>query len=144
MSQDIAPDLPKADFKFIDLDTGKLTSYGVQTLEQIWRQVAAGVSSTPCTSVHSGASKYTLTPMLQSEGARTYGNYMPFIMVADATSNGAVTALVTSQGKPLAEIKVYKTNGAAQAVAGDIVLNSLYLFIYNSALDGGAGGFVLK
>lgn len=137
MGQDHSPNRPRKEYPFIDKE-GQLTDFGFQHLEQMWRQVAAGFVIVPCSA--SGTNAITLTPTLHSEGSRAYGNYMTFCAVAAATSTGLVTASVGALGF----LKVYKTAGAAQATVGDIVSGSLYLFIYNSALDSAAGGFVLK
>lgn len=142
MTQNEAPNQPQQKYQFVDLDTGFLSSYGLQTLEQIWRQVAANFGTVP-TEATNVVNFYTLTPILQSEGGRTYGNHMSWSFVSPFTSTGVVTAAVVGD-ETLPTLKVFKTNGAAQATTGDIVINSLYLVYYNSALDGGAGGFVLK
>ena len=143
MSQNVAPNQPLEKFKFINLDTGRLTSYGVQTLEQMFNQVAAGFVIVACNAV-TAANVITLTPRLHREGARTYGQHMAWAFTADVTTTAAVTAKVTDGTNALATIKVYKSNGAAQAGNGDIVAASTYLLLYDAALDGGAGGLVLK
>jgi hypothetical protein len=126
----------------IEPKTGMLTTPGMNTLYQGWRMYAAGYVLVPCTAT--GQNVIALTPILHREGAAVYANYETWVAVAAQTSTGSVTAFVTDGQTPLATLKVYKTNGAAQAGAGDVVAAGLYLFIYNSALDGGAGGFVLK
>ena len=142
MTQNEAPNQPQQKYQFIDLDTGFLTSYGLQVLEQMWRQVAANFGTVPADATNVG-NLYTLTPILQSEGGRTYGDYMSWSFMAPFTSTGDVTANVVGD-ETLDTIKVFKDNGATQATTGDIVINALYIFYYNSALDGGAGGFVVK
>jgi len=138
MAQNQAPNRPLHNFPFVDARTGNLTQQGLAVLEQLWRQVAAGFVVVPCTAA--GTNVITLTPTLHAEGARTYADHMVFAAVAANTTTGLATGKVGT----LATIKVYKTDGAAQATTGDIVADSLYLFVYNSALDGGAGGLVLK
>ena len=142
MTQNEAPNRPQQKYQFIEKDTGYLSSYGLRVLEQIWRQVAANFGPVSCSSVHTG-NKYLLTPLLQSEGGASYGDHMGWNFVADFTSTGAVTAAVVGESE-LATIKVYTSPGAVQAAAGDIVINGFYVVYYNSGLDGGLGGFVLK
>ena len=142
MSQDISPNRPQDKYQFISLDTGRLTQYGLQTLEQMWNQIAAGFGICPCDAT-TAANVITLRPRLNGEGARTYGNHMAFSFVADATTTAAVTAKVVGDNT-LATIKVYIDGGATQAGNNDIITDRLYLLIYNSALDSGAGGLVLK
>lgn len=134
----IAPDRPRANLPFVDPKTGLLTNVGLHNLDQIWQQVAAGFVIVPC--VISGTNILTLTPTLATVGGTTLANYMTFAGVIANTSTGAVTAILGT----LPAIKVFKSNGAAQAGAGDLVATSLYLFTYNSALDAAAGGFVAK
>jgi hypothetical protein len=143
MSQNVAPSQPKEDFKFINLDTGRLTPYGVQTLEQIFNQVAAGPGVVPCEAVTTG-NVIALRPRMHREGARIYGQHFLWAFTADATTSAAVTAFLTDGINPLATIKVFKTNGAAQAGLNDIIAGSSYLLLYDGALDGGNGGLVLK
>lgn len=142
MAQTFAPTSPRRDQPWVDPRTGRLTDHGSLVMEQLHRQLVAGFVTVPVTIT--GKNVLTLTPTLNAEGARSYGNYMAWAGVAAQTSDGAVTALVTDGRNPLTTIKVYKTAGAAQAGAGDLVANSFYVFFYNSALDTGAGGFVLK
>lgn len=140
--QNEAPNQPQQKYQFIDLDTGFLTSYGLQTLEQMWRQIAASFGPVPCEATNVG-NLYTLTPILQKEGGRSYGDYMRWTFMSPFTSTGAVTMNVMGDAL-LDTIKAYIDGGATQANTGDIIINRLYDAIYNSALDGGAGGFVLK
>lgn len=141
MPQTSAPSQPKEQFKFINLDTGRLTDYGVKTLEAIWNQIAAGPGIISCNAVTTG-NVIALTPRMHREGARAYGQHFVWAFTADATTSAAVTAFVTDGTDALATIKVYITNGASQAGLNDITATRSYLFLYNSAFDGGAGGFV--
>lgn len=143
MSQDLSPNRPQDKYQFVSLDTGRLTQYGLQTLEQMWNQLGATFGICPCEAVTT-LNVIALTPRLNAEGGRTYGDHMAFSFVADATTNGAVTAFVKGRGdsEALATIKVYKDNGASQAGAADITANRLYQFWYVSGLDSGNGGFV--
>lgn len=145
MSQNVSPNRPQDKYQFVSLDTGKLTQYGLQTLEQMWNQLGATFGIVPCTAVTT-SNVIALTPRLNAEGGRDYGNHMAFSFVADATTSASVTAFVNGidASKPLATIKVYISGGATQAGNNDIIANRLYLFLYNSALDSSNGGFVVK
>ena len=143
MAQNVAPSQPKEAFKWINLDTGRPTPYGVQMIEQIWNQIAAGPGIISCNAVTTG-NVIALTPRLHKEGARTYGQHFIWAFTADATTSAAVTAFVTDGTTPLATIKVYITDGATQAGLNDITAARTYLLIYDAALDSNAGGFVLK
>lgn len=142
MAQQEAPVRPKGDSAFVDAESGRLTSFGLLVMEQMWRQLAAGFVVVPC--IVEGTNDLILTPKLTEEGARSYGDYMVFAGVAVADSTGAMTARVKSRATELAVVNLYKDGGATQAGAGDVLLNRLFLFVYNSALNGGAGGLVLK
>ena len=123
-----------------------LTEYGVNFLNGLWTQIAAGFVITPCVA-SSAANLISLTPLLHEEGGASYGSGMAFWLLADATSTGLVTARVKRPGSAtdyLSTAKVLKSDGAAQATTGDIVSGSGYLFIYDPALDGGAGAFIMK
>jgi hypothetical protein len=97
---------------------------------------------TPCNAT--GKNVITLTPLDASPLIEKYVDYEVYSFVAEQTSDGSVTMTVVPRDGALATLKAYKTNGAAQAGAGDIVAGSLYLAIYNDALDTAAGGFVIK
>lgn len=142
MAQNEAPNPPQHDFQFVDIRTGQLTSYGLNTIDQLWRQIAAGYVVVPCTCT--GTDDLTLTPTMHAEGARTYGNYMFFSFTAENTSAGDMTARVQEKAtKQLAQVKLYKDGGATRATANDVVAGRLYLAAYVAGLDGGAGGLVL-
>ena len=136
MAQNTAPNEPRANFVFCNPETGKLTQAGLLYLQQLWRQIAPGFAVVPCEA--EGTDEITLTPQLHEEGGATYADGLIFVAAAAATSTGAVTARTGA----LDYLKVYIDNGATQAGAGDVVLNRIYLFVYHSTLDGGAGGFV--
>jgi hypothetical protein len=143
MAQSQAPNPPQREFQFIDTTTGRLTQYGLTLLDEIWRRIADGYATIPCNATMA-ANVVTLTPTLHEQGANTYADGLIFSALMYDTSSGDVTAKVASGTKELAEIKVLKDDGAAQAGSGDIDSGKLYLFVYHSALDGGAGAFVLK
>lgn len=132
---------PNSRIQLVDPKTGVLTVPGLQFLQQIWTQIVDTNSITPCTATHTN-NQYNLTPFPTppSFNLAAYADYEVYSFVAPFTSTGNVTAQVSTLGI----INVYKTNGAAQAAAGDIVINSLYLLIYNSNLNTAAGGFVAK
>lgn len=127
---------------FVD-DNGLLTRHATQFLSAIREMIVGMNRITPCSA--SGTDIITLTP---NAGAcpliEKYVDYEVFIAAAAETSTGSVTATVVPRTGTLSTLKVYKTNGAAQAGAGDIVQNSVYMFIYADHLDAGAGGLVLK
>jgi len=86
----------------------------------------------------------TLTPLDASPHLEGYRAYDSFVFAADATTDGSVTATVVPRTGTLGTLKVYKTDGAAQAGSGDIVSGSLYILSYADHLDSSAGGFVVK
>lgn len=133
-----APSSPQMFGSLVGRD-GRLTQEGLLMLEGIWRQIVAGYVIVPCEATTT-SNAIALVPLLHKEGGATYADHMTFSAVADATTSGSVTATVGD----LPSVKVYKDGGSTQAAAGDIVSGRLYLFIFNSALNGGAGGLVLK
>lgn len=133
---------PRALVQIVDPQTGSLTSDGVQFFSRIRDYVNAGNRIIPCSA--SGKNLITLTPNDATPFLEGYLDYEVFAFTAAQTSDGAVTATVVPLKGTLATIKVFKTNGSAQAGAGDVVAGSLYLAIYSDGLDTGAGGFVIK
>ena len=126
----------------VDVKTGCLSDHGLQLLNE-WYNFIVGMNRlTPCNA--SGKNLITLTPLTASPLITGYVDYEIYSFVAAQTSDGSVTGTVVPASGTLATIKFYKTSGAAQAGAGDVVSGSLYLGIYNDALDSGAGGFVIK
>lgn len=144
MAQPRAPTAPRNELRFVDRN-GILTPEGFSILNQMWRQIVAGHVIIPVDITFS-SNLYTLVPKLHEEGAQNYGDHMAFFGKAPAASTGSVTAKVQSASglKVLPTLKVYKTNGTAQAGNTDIPINTYWLWIYVAALDGGNGGFVLK
>ena len=120
---------------------GILTYPGLQFLQQLWAQIVGTNQVLPCSATNT-SNDYTLTtfPVPPTGQVLEYADYIIFTFVSPFTSTGACTANINSLG----DLNVYKSNGAAQAGAGDIVINSLYFLIYNSNLNSSAGGFVLK
>ena len=137
MAQPTAPNPPQRDELFVDKN-GLLTARGHMHLNQMWRQLAAGFVIVPCSIA--GTNDLVLTPLLDEEGAASYGNGMTWWGAAVETSTGVMTAQVGS----LTALKLYVANGATQANIGDVVDNSTYFFSFASHLDSGAGGLVLK
>jgi len=134
--------LPSDIVPIIDPDTGILTQYGVQLLSE-WRDFISGMARViPCDAA--GTDIISLTPFATAPRPKRYNSYDIYAAKAAATSSGLVTATVVPEIGTLATLKVYKTDGAAQATVGDVVADSLYLFVYADYLDGGVGGFVLK
>ena len=97
---------------------------------------------TPCSAA--GGDFITLTPNEATPLLSKYIDYEVFAFTAAATSAGPVTMTVVPKNGSLPTLKAFKNNGAVQAGAGDIVINSVYLAIFADHLDGGAGGFVIK
>lgn len=143
MAQDHSPNRPQYNLPFVEPGTGLMSRPGMNVVDQMWKQIAAGFVIVPVTIT--GTNVLTMTPRLQSEGGVTYGDGMTWCGAAASTSTGTVTAFVnTAQYGSLATIKVFTSPGLVQAGAGDVVQFGVYLFVFNSALDSGAGGFVLK
>lgn len=137
MGQEKAPSRPQRAIPFVDVKTGMLTEFGFHTLDQSWRQGAAGFITVPCTAA--GKNLITLTPTLHREGGAVLANHMPFSFLAEQTSDGAVTVKVADQTAR----KAYVSGGATPAGSGDVVGGSFYVAYFVASLDANAGGFVL-
>jgi hypothetical protein len=133
---------PNSQFPFVDLKTGYLSEHGNQLLSAWYNFIVGMNRTTPCNAT--GTNVISLTPLDASPLITAYVDYEIYSFVAANTSSGAVTMTVVPRSGTLATLKAYKTSGAAQAGSGDIVAGSLYLAIYNAALDSAAGGFVIK
>lgn len=133
---------PNGVFPFVDMKTGCLTEHGLKLMSQYYNFIVGMSRITPCNA--SGTNIITLTPLDASPLITAYADYEVFSFVAENTSTGAVTMTVVPRDGTLSTLKAYKTSGAAQATTGDIVAGSLYLAVYNDALDSAAGGFVVK
>ena len=127
----------------VDPKTGLPTMQFLQAYERFRNYVNAGNRVIPC-SASTTSNKITLTPNDASPMIEGYRDYEIFVAIADATSDGDVTATVVPKTGVLDTLKVFKTDGAAQATTGDIVSGSLYLFVFGDPYDSAAGGFVLK
>lgn len=139
----IAP-LPRinGDIPIIDVKSGSLTEYGVQTLNAWYNSINGMNRIIPCNAA--GQNVITLTPLTASPLIEKYNDYEVFAFTGADTSTGSVTATVVPRKGALATLKVYVSPGLVQAGAGDVVSTGLYLMVYNDALNGGVGGFVLK
>jgi hypothetical protein len=133
---------PNSQFPFIDINTGSLSEHGNQLLSAWYNFIVGMNRTTPCNA--SGTNVISLTPLDASPLITAYVDYEIYSFVAANTSSGSVTMTVVPRSGTLATLKAYVTAGAVQAGSGDIVAGSLYLAIYNAALDTGAGGFVIK
>jgi hypothetical protein len=123
-------------------DSGLLTNNGWQTLQGMFGFINGTNRIIPCNA--SGTNIITLTMLNVSPLVVGYFDFDTFRAVAANTTTGTVTALVATPQGNLATLKVFKSNGAAQATTGDIVSGLLYDFTYVDSLDSGAGGFVLR
>ena len=127
----------------VDIRTGLPTTQFIASYEAMRRYIESGNRVTPC-SASTVSNKITLTPNDASPLLVGYIDYEVFSFAADVTSDGLLTATVVPVTGTLATLKVFKTDGAAQATTGDIVANSVYQFLFADHLDSSAGGFVLK
>lgn len=133
---------PNGLFPVVDITTGCFTEHGLQILNQ-WYNFIVGMNRfTPCNAT--GTNVITLTPLTASPLIEKYADYEVFTFVAENNSTGAVTMTVVPRDGTLSTLKAYVSGGSTQANTGDITAGRLYFAIYNDALDGGAGGFVLK
>ena len=105
--------------------------------DTMFAQVAS-LSAIPCTAASNNA--ISLTGLANSPTLTSYSRYVMFRFIAAATSTGLVT--INYQG--IGALNVYKADGATQVGANDILVGQLYLAIYDSALNAGAGGFYLE
>lgn len=126
----------------VDPKTGLSTPYFLQLMQQLRADMLGAGRIIPCSAT--GTNILTLTPNPVSpliQGYR-FGDCFPFI--AENNSTGAMTGTVVPAVGSLSTLKLYKTNGAAQAGAGDVVAGLLYVAWFVDSLDSANGGFVLK
>jgi hypothetical protein len=124
-------------------DDGTITLQGSEFLDEI-RNFISGMSRViPC-ELAGTANLLSLTPLQTAPRPKRYNSYDIYVARTILTSTGSVYATVVPEVGTLETISVYKDNGTAQADTGDVVADSLYLFVYADYLNGGAGGFVLK
>src|SRR5262245_16341483 len=96
---------------------------------------------TPIHCTASGTNTIVLTPVTDTPTVAAYVNQMQFTAGAAGTNSTAVTIQVGS----LAALNVYKAApGGAAALSGNELVSGLaFVAIYQSALNSGAGGFLL-
>lgn len=123
-------------------ENGILTDNGWRTLNSMFSFINGTNRIIPCNAT--GTNVITLTMLSVQPLVQGYYDFDTYRAVAANTSTGNVTALVTTNSGSLVTIKVFKTNGSAQATTGDIVSGLLYDFTYVDSLDGGNGGLVLR
>lgn len=126
---------------FVD-DGDILTSNGWQTLAGMFNFINGTNRVIPCNAT--GTNVITLTMLSVQPLVQGYYDFDTYRAVAANTTTGLVTASVATNSGALATIKVFKTNGSAQATTGDITTGLLYDFTYVNSLDGGNGGLVLR
>lgn len=132
---------PNEQAPFVDAN-GVLTLHGLTLLTKWHNRMVGTARLIPCEAT--GTNVITLTPLSPSPLIEKYDAFDTFVFAAVETSTGSVTATVVPKSGTLATLKVYKTDGAAQAGAGDIVDNSVYFFVFADHLDSANGGFVVK
>jgi hypothetical protein len=124
-------------------ENGSLTSNGRQALQQLRDYIVNMNRTMPC-NASTASNVITLTLLQIQPSVDQYVSYETYGFVADATTSGAVTALVVTATGTLATLNVYKANGATPAGAGDVVSGSQYFLTYVDSLNSSAGGFVLR
>lgn len=134
---------PILKFPWVDIKTGILTLTAQQFIQQLFQFVVGMNRVIPCTCTHS-SNNYALTSLSPSPLIKQYADYDIYAFVASATSGGISSANLVTNGSAFQSLLLYKSNGATLVGAGDIVSGSLYLAIYNNALNGGLGGLVVK
>src|SRR5258708_1490642 len=93
---------------------------------------------TQCTSA--GTNAITLTPLANQPSITGYVNGQLFSFVPTATSTGAVTAQINA----LPFVQVFLPSAVqAGTGAGNLIVGNPYLVMFLSALNGGAGGFIV-
>lgn len=126
---------------FVD-EAQLLTNNGWQTMQGMFGFINGTNRTIPCNAT--GTNVVTLTMLDTAPLVQGYYDFDTYRAVAAATSTGLVTALVATPQGNLGTLKVYKSNGAAQATTGDIVSGLLYDFTFVDSFDSGNGGFVLR
>ena len=93
----------------------------------------------PC--LASGDNTVTITPLANTPTVAAYSNYMQFTGISAAGNNGPATGKVGS----LASLPIYKFSPAGPVLlsGGEMVANVAFTWMYDSALNGGNGGFHL-
>lgn len=124
-------------------EKGKLTNMGRIALQQLHDYVVNMNRVIPC-NASTTSNVITLKMLAVQPTVTQYADFDTYGFVADATSTGLLSALVVTAQGTLATLKVYKTNGSAQATTGDITSGLQYFLTYVDSLNSNAGGFVLR
>lgn len=139
----VAPTVaPQSKLPFVKPD-GTVTEVGKQFLQQLYNQ-SVGTNRVIPTVCSNAGNVFSLTLPGVSPNYAGYATHDVFSAVASATSTGPVTAAVVTPTGALKTVKVFKTNGSAQATTGDISSGLHYQFTFVDSLDGGNGGLVLR
>lgn len=133
---------PRTRVPVVDKD-GVLLAATQQMLQGYFKLINGLTPTVPCTATNV-SNVYTLTPFSISPQFTGYMDYWSFAFVSPFTSTGLVTATIKPDTGALPTLKVFKTNGSAQATTGDITINLFYILYFVDTLDSGTGGFVLK
>jgi hypothetical protein len=113
-----------------------LTAATGQMLDNNFAALGA-LTPIPCTVT--GANILALTPALNTPTIPAYQNYQSFTGISSSSNTGAVTAQVAA----LPVLNVYKDSpaGPVPMAGGELIVGCAFRFIYDSALNSGAGGF---
>lgn len=133
---------PSIGLKFVD-ERGFLTNNGRLALQQMHGYIVNMNRTIPC-NASTTLNVITLTLLAVQPQVDQYVSYETYGFVADATSNGDLSAKVVTSTGTLSTLNVYKDNGATRATTGDVVLGSQYFLTYVDSLNASAGGFVLR
>ena len=124
----------------VDTKSGLATRTAAAALQSLRNYIVNMNRAIPCSIT--GTNDLVLTLLDVQPAVSMYVDYECFIGAAENTSTDVVTASVVTATGTLAQLKVFKANGA-QAGSGDITAGNLYRFYFNDAMDSGAGGLVL-
>lgn len=133
---------PNQGIRFVD-DKGYLTNTGRLALQEMHSFIVSMNRVIPC-NASTTLNTITLTMLDSQPQVNQYVSYDQFGFVADATTNGNVSAVVVTEQGTLTTLNVYKANGATRAGSGDVVSGSQYFLTYVDSLNANAGGFVLR
>lgn len=113
-----------------EISESDLRAFGQDIIDSSWNKVSdlQGLTTTGGTTT-----AYTLTG-----GITSYASGFAVIAKINATSTGNATANVNGAGAK----KIF-IEPTVQATRGDLVINQIYLLLYDSTLDGGSGGFLV-
>lgn len=112
-----------------EISESDMRSLGEDTADSFWNKVSG--LQTP-TTTGGTTTAYTL-----AGGITSYSSGFALFAKVNATSTGASTLNVNSVGAK----KIF-ISPTVQATRGDLVINQIYLFVYDSALDSATGGFL--